>query len=132
NIASGEMSLAELEGNVDRAVDGARSVLSIAHEGVDPFALTGLLSMYCYGLTLTCRYEESLKQTDELLRVAESCDLEFAIPYAQVHRAKTLVGLGRFASAARTLSLLERTLQTEPASYFRGSLPVQRARLYAS
>jgi len=81
---------------------------------------------------LTCRYDESLKQVEVLLRVAESCGLEFPVPYAQVHRAKALVGSGRFTPAARTLSLLERYLKGEPSSYFRGSLPVQRARLYAS
>jgi DNA-binding CsgD family transcriptional regulator len=40
--------------------------------------------------------------------------------------------LGRFTPAARTLSILERSLQDEPGSYFRGNLPVQRARLFAS
>jgi LuxR family transcriptional regulator, maltose regulon positive regulatory protein len=132
NIASGDLTLAELEGNLDSAIDGARSTLSVAKEGVDPFALTGLLNMYTYTLILKCRYEESLKQIDALLRVAENCGLEFPVPYAQVHRAKALVGLGRFAPAGRTISLLERHMQDEPGSYFRGSLPVQRARLYAS
>src|SRR4051812_252548 len=132
HAASGEISLAELEGNLDQAIDGARSALAIATEGVDPFALTGLLSMYSYALILTCRYEESLKQVQALLQVAGSCGLEFPVPYAQVHRARALVGLGKFAPAARTLSLLERCMQDEPGSYFRGSLPVQRARLYAS
>jgi DNA-binding CsgD family transcriptional regulator len=54
------------------------------------------------------------------------------MPYAQVLRAKALVGLGRFAPAARTLSQLEREMQDEPGTFFRGSLPVQRARLYGS
>jgi LuxR family maltose regulon positive regulatory protein len=132
NMAAGDLSVAHFEGNLDQAIDGARSTLSIAREGVDPFALTGLLSIYSYSLILTCRYEESLKQTEALLAVAESFGLEFPIPYAQVLRAKALVGLGRFAPAARTLSLLERHTQDEPGTYFRGSLPVQRARLYAS
>ncbi len=132
NMASGELSVAHYEGNLDEAIDGARSALLIAAEGVDPFALTGLLSTYSYSLILTCRYGESLKQTEALRHVAESCGLEFPIPYAQVFRAKALVGLGRFAPAARTLSLVERYMPDEPATYFRGSLPVQRARLYAS
>ena len=132
NMASGELSVAHYEGNLDEAINGARSALLIAAEGVDPFALTGLLSTYSYSLILTCRYGESLKQTEALRHVAESCGLEFPIPYAQVFRAKALVGLGRFAPAARTLSLVERYMPDEPATYFRGSLPVQRARLYAS
>jgi LuxR family maltose regulon positive regulatory protein len=132
NMASGELSVAHFEGNLDKAIDGARSVLLIAREGVDPFALTGLLSTYSYSLILTCRYGESLKQTEALRHVAEVCGLEFPIPYAHVLRAKALVGLGRFAPAARTLSLVERYMQDEPPTYFRGSLPVQRARLYAS
>ena len=132
NVASGEISLAEFEGNLDLAIDGARSALAITNEEVDPFAITGLLSMYSYALILTCRYEESLKQLQALLDAAENCGLEFPIPYAQVHRAKALVSSGKFTPAARTLSLLERSMQDEPGSYFRGSLPVQRARLFAS
>jgi ATP/maltotriose-dependent transcriptional regulator MalT len=131
-VASGDLSLADLEGNLDRAIDGARRALSIANEGVDPYALTGLLNLYSYALISTCRYEEGLKQIETLLRVAANCGLDFPVPYAQIHRAKALVGLGRFAPAARTLSLLDRQVQHGPGSYFRGSLPVQRARLYAS
>jgi LuxR family maltose regulon positive regulatory protein len=132
NVASGELSLSHFEGNLDQAIDGARAALLIATDGVDPFALTGLLSMYSYSLILTCHYDESLKQAERLRHVAESCGLEFPIPYAQVLRAKALVGLGRFAPAARTLSQLEREMQDEPGTFFRGSLPVQRARLYGS
>jgi LuxR family maltose regulon positive regulatory protein len=130
--ASGELSLAGIEGNLEQAMDGARCALSLPTTGVDPIAVTSLLGMYSYLLSLTCRYEESLKQIEALLRTAESCGLEFPVPYAQIYRAKALIGLGRFAAAARTLSTLERSLQDEPGSYFRANLPVQRARLYAS
>jgi LuxR family transcriptional regulator, maltose regulon positive regulatory protein len=131
-IASGDLSLAEIEGNLERAINGARCALALANEGVDPIALTGLLSIYSYALILSCRYAESLKQSEALGRVAENCGLEFAVPYAQIHRAKALTGLGRFAPATRTLAALERSIQHQPISYFRGALPVQRARLYAS
>jgi LuxR family maltose regulon positive regulatory protein len=131
-VASGDLWLAELEGSLEGAIDGARRALSVASQDIDPMALTGLLNMYSYALILTCRYEESLKQINVLLDVAESCGLEFAIPYAHAHRAKALVGLGRFAPAARTISMLERNLDDESGRYFRGSLPVQRARLLAS
>jgi LuxR family maltose regulon positive regulatory protein len=131
-MASGDLSLAEIEGNLEEAIDAARRALSLAHEGVDPIALTGLLSMYSYALILTCRYDEGLKQIEALLHAAESCGLEFAVPYAQIHRAKALIGVGRFAPAARSLSMLERHMQDESGSYFRGSLAVQRARLFAS
>jgi ATP/maltotriose-dependent transcriptional regulator MalT len=131
-VAAGRLSLAELEGSYREAIDNGRSVLSLAHKGADPFALTGLLSTYSNGLILSCRYEESLEHIDWLLRVAESCGLEFPVPYAQAHRAKALVGLGKFAPAARTLTALDRYVQNEPGSFFRGALPVQRARLYAS
>jgi DNA-binding CsgD family transcriptional regulator len=131
-VAAADLSLAELDGNLEGAIDGARCALSLPDEGIDPIALTGLLSMYSYALILTCRYEESLKEISALLDVAESCGLEFPMPYAHVHRAKALVGLGRFTPAARTISMLERHLENEPGSYFGGALPVQRARLYAS
>ena len=130
--ASGELSLAQIEGNFDEAMARARCALALADEGVDPIAITALLSMYSYLLTLTCRYDESLRQIETLLRVAENHSLEFPIPYAQLYRAKALTGLGRFAPAARTLSTLERCLQDDPGNYFRRNLPVQRARLLAS
>ena len=132
-LASAELSLAELEGNLDRAIADARGALSLANEGVDPLALTAFLSIYSYALILTCRYEQSLRQSDALLRVAESCGLEFPVPYAQIYRTKALTGLGRFAAATRTLSVLERYVQSgPPGSFFEGAFPVQRARLYAS
>ena len=132
NMASGGLSLAELEGNFAAAVDSAQSALSVANKGADPFALTSLLSMYSHGLILTCRYEEALKHVEWLLRVAESCGLDFPVPYAQVHRVTALIGLGKFAPAARILSQLDRHIQNEPGSFFRGCLSIQRARLYAS
>jgi LuxR family transcriptional regulator, maltose regulon positive regulatory protein len=133
NVASGQLSIAEFEGNRDGPLDSARAALSIASPEVDPFAYTGLLSMYSYGLIMSCRYEESLKQIEALLHAAETCGLEFVVPYALAHRAKALVGYGKFAPAARTLTLLEPYMQDdEPRSFFHGSVPVQRARLYAS
>ena len=131
-LASAAVLLAELEGGFETAIGGARAALSIVKTGADPFALTGLLNMYSYALILTCRYEDGLKQIEWLLSVAESCGFEFPVPYAQAQRVRALVGLGKFAPAARTLSLLDRHIQDEPGSFFRGSLPVQRARLYAS
>jgi ATP/maltotriose-dependent transcriptional regulator MalT len=68
---SGELSLAGLEGNLEQAMVAARCALSLPTEGVDPIAVTSLLSMYSYLLTLTCRYEESLTQIEALLRIAE-------------------------------------------------------------
>src|SRR5262249_5738363 len=79
HLAAGNLSLAEIEGELNQALDGARSALSIASDGVDPFALTSLLSIYSYALISTCRYEESLKQTEALLAAAESCGLEFPV-----------------------------------------------------
>jgi LuxR family transcriptional regulator, maltose regulon positive regulatory protein len=131
-FAGGNLSLADLEGGLEQAIDDARGALSLTEEVVDPIAYTGLLSVYSYALMLTCRYEESLKEIGILLRVAETFDLEFPVPYAHLHRAKALVGLGRFAPAARTLSMIERRVCDRQSSYFLGNLPIARARLYAS
>ena len=78
------------------------------------------------------RYEEGLKSSETLVSVAENSGLEFAVPYAQFYAAGAFIGLRRFAAAARLLSALERNVQDDPGSYFRGCLPVQRARAYAS
>jgi LuxR family maltose regulon positive regulatory protein len=131
-LAGANLSLAELEGDYEQGIDDARCALSLADSTVDPIAHTGLLSMYSYALILTCQYEESLKQIERLQRVAETCGLEFPIPYAHIHRAKALIGLGRFTPAARALSTLERRIGGHPNSYLLGNLPIARARLYAS
>jgi LuxR family transcriptional regulator, maltose regulon positive regulatory protein len=131
-FAGGNLSLAELEGGLEQAIDDAGRALSLTDEAVDPIAHTGLLSVYSYALILTCHYEESLKQSEALLRVADSCGLEFPVPSAQIYRAKALTGLGKFAPAARTLSMLERRMRGQPSTYLQGNIPVARARLYAS
>jgi len=105
-FAGGNLSLAELEGGLEKAIDDAGRALSLADEAGDPIAHTGLLSVYSYALILTCRYEESLKQSAALLNIAENCGLEFPVPTAQLLRAKALTGLGRFAPAGRALSIL--------------------------
>jgi LuxR family transcriptional regulator, maltose regulon positive regulatory protein len=131
-LVGGHLSLASLEGGLEQAIDDARGALLLTDEIVDPIACTGLLSVYSYALAVTGRYEESLKQSDALLAVAETCDLEFPVPYGQLHRARALIGLSRFALAARTLSLVERRVRDQSSSYFLGNLPIVRARLFAS
>jgi LuxR family maltose regulon positive regulatory protein len=131
-VAAGDLTLAQLDGGLERAIDDGRCALSLATEGVDPIAHTALLSTYSYALITTCRYEESLKHIEALTRIAETCDLEFPVGYAQIFRAKALIGLRRFGPAGRTLSRLERRMQDQPGSYFRTNLAVQRARLHVS
>jgi DNA-binding NarL/FixJ family response regulator len=81
---------------------------------------------------LTGHYQESLKHVDALTRVAESCGIEFAVSYAQINRAKALIGMRKFGAASRTLSALERRIQGQPGTFFLGNVPVERARLYSS
>jgi LuxR family maltose regulon positive regulatory protein len=130
--AGGELSLAEIEGDIQRAIDDARCALSLAKEGNDPIAHTALLCVYSYSLIVTCRYRESLKHLDTLTRITETCGIEFPVSYAQLFRAKALIGMRRFGLAARTLSSLERQTTDEPGSFFRGVIPIERARLYVS
>jgi len=110
----------------------ARCALSLAEEGADPIVHTGLLSTYSYSLIMTCRYRESLRQIEALTRVAETCGIEFAINYADIFRAKALIGIRRFSQAGRTLSMLERRTGNHSGDHFRANIPVERARLYAS
>jgi ATP/maltotriose-dependent transcriptional regulator MalT len=107
-------------------------VLLLARKGADPIAHTGLLSAYSYALIVSGRYEEGLKSIEVLTSEAENYGIEFPIPYARLYRAKALVGLRKFAPAARIFSTLERYMHDEPGTYFHGNLPVERARLYAS
>jgi LuxR family transcriptional regulator, maltose regulon positive regulatory protein len=131
-IAGGELCLAELEGGLVDALDDARGTLELATPGVDPIAHTAFLSAYSYGLVLNGQYEAGLNSIDALISVTEECGVEFPVPYAQIYRANALVGLRKFAPAGRILSVLERDVRDGPSSYFRGNLPVQRARLHAS
>lgn len=130
--AAGGVSLALLDGDLESAMDAARSALALAKEGTDPIVHTGLLNTYSYALIITGRYQESLKHVDALTRVAENCGIEFAVNYAQINRARALIGIRRFGAASRTLSALQRRMQDQPGSFFLGSLPIERARLYSS
>jgi LuxR family maltose regulon positive regulatory protein len=129
---AGALAIAEIEGGIETALDDARMALSLAKEGVDPIAYTGLLAPYGAILAHTGDYEKSLEETQALIEVAESCGIEFPLHYAQLHRASALTGIRKFGQAGRTLTTLERQTQQYPGSYFRNHLSIQRARLYAS
>jgi LuxR family transcriptional regulator, maltose regulon positive regulatory protein len=130
--AAGDLTLAQIEGDLKLAIDKGRIALSLADDKAEGIAHTGLLSTYSYALILTCRYEESLQSIAALTRTAEAWGLHFPLRYAQLNSAMAYIGLRRFTTADRTLGTLERETQDEPGSYFRASLRVQRARLYAS
>jgi LuxR family maltose regulon positive regulatory protein len=131
-VAAAELGGSLVEGGLAEALDSARDVLALGREDADPIAHSGFLTVYSYALLASGQYEAALTQLNTLETLAESNAIAFAIPFAQIHRAKALVGLRRFAAAARTLSILERQMQGEPRSYFHGSIQIQRARLYAS
>jgi ATP/maltotriose-dependent transcriptional regulator MalT len=131
-VAGGDLTLAQMDGDLGTAIDEARAALSLANESADPIAHTGLLSTYSYALIMTCQYEESLSSLAALTRVAETCGIDFPLRYAQLYTASAYIGLRRFAAADRILAALERETRDRPESYFRGNLPIQRARLYAS
>ena len=130
--ASGTVSLALLDGDLEQAMERARWALALAKEGMDPIAHTALLHTYSYALIITGHYQESLKHVDALTRVAETCGLEFPVSYAQIDRAKALIGLRKFPVASRALAVLQRRIHDEPRSFFLCNVPVERARLYAS
>jgi ATP/maltotriose-dependent transcriptional regulator MalT len=107
-IAAGELGAAVIEGGLTDALEDARDIAVLATNDVDPIAQTGFLSSYAYALAVNGRYEDALESTSSLIRLAENNAIEFAVPYAQLHRAKALIGLRRFAPADRMLSSLER------------------------
>lgn len=131
-LATGQLSLAELEGGLEEALEDARAALSVVRDGDAPIAHTGLLSTYAYALIMRCRYEESLRVTEILARTAETCGIDFALRYRELYSAAARIGLRQFVTADRALSTLERNMQHEPGSYFQSNLPLQRARLYGS
>jgi ATP/maltotriose-dependent transcriptional regulator MalT len=131
-IASAELGGALIEGRVLSALDTAQDMLALDLEGADPIALTSFLNVYGGALLVNGRYEEALEHMDKLTALAANNAIAFAVPYAQIQRAKALIGLRRFTLATRTLSLLEREMRDEPSGYFRGRIQTERARLYAS
>jgi LuxR family transcriptional regulator, maltose regulon positive regulatory protein len=131
-VAAAEVAVALVEGGLVDAIADARGVCALARKGADPIAHSGFLSSYCYALAVSGRYEEGLECIEALESLAEASAIDFAVPYAQMHRARVLIGLRKFARAARVLSIIERQTHDDAGAYFRGNLPVQRARLYAS
>lgn len=131
-LATGELSVAELEGGVEHALDDARAVLRLTKTDADPIAYTGCLSICSALLVMSGRYEEGAASSETLASVAEDYGLDFALPYAQCYSASAHVGLRSFTTAARLLSALERATQNASGSFFSQNLACQRARLYAS
>jgi LuxR family transcriptional regulator, maltose regulon positive regulatory protein len=130
--ACGDLTFALIEGGLEAALDGARTALAVVREGEDPLAHTALLSAFSYSLSISSRYHDSLLNADKLATVAETAGIDFPLRYADINRAGAYVGLRRFALADRVLAMLERETHDEVRSYFRGNIPIQRARLYAS
>ncbi len=131
-LAAADVGVALVEGGLAEALADARGARTLAATGADPVAYSGFLSSYSYVLVVAGRYEEGLECIEELAALAERSAIDFAVPYVQMHRARVLIGLRKFARAARTLSMIERQTHNEPGGYFYDNLPVQRARLYAS
>ncbi len=131
-IAAAEVGVALIEGGLTEALDRARGVRKLATTATDPIAHTGFLCTYSYGLAANAQYQEALESIDALSALAESSAIDFAAPYAQMNRVKALIGLRKFAAAARVLAAIERQIQDDPGAYFHENYPVQRARLHAS
>jgi DNA-binding CsgD family transcriptional regulator len=131
-LAAAEVSAALVDGGLVDALDNARGMRALATGGADPIAYSGFLSAYGYALAVNGQYEDALGCIDVLASLAETSAIEFAVPYAQMHRVNALVGLRKFAPAARTLSTIERQIQDEPGGFFHNNCAVQRARLHAS
>ena len=130
--ATGELAVALIEGGLEDALDNARGADALAAKGADPIRHTGFLNLYSYALVLNGQYEEGLRAIDAVASIAESCGIEFPVAYAQLQRARALVGMRKFAPAGRILSTLERHFQGELPGFFHCNLRVQHARLYAS
>jgi LuxR family maltose regulon positive regulatory protein len=131
-LAAAEVGVALVEGGLVEALADARGVRALEGAGADPIAHSGFLSSFSYALVANGCYEEGMESIDALASLAESSAIEFALPYAQIHRVRALIGLRKFARAARSLSMIEREIHDEPGGYFHDNFPVQRARLYAS
>ena len=70
--ATGKLTVAELDGGLEDALDDAKAVLQLAKRGADPIAHTALLSM-CSALLVMCgRYEEGLRSSETLASLAEN------------------------------------------------------------
>lgn len=125
--STAEMTMAgHSDGDFRQELNNARGVQSLAHEGVDPMVYGAFLSVYCHCLTLAGRYAESLEHVVVLNRLAASYGIDHQLTLARFHRARALVGLRRFAQAARLLDVLER------GGHFSTNTPLERSRLHAS
>jgi LuxR family maltose regulon positive regulatory protein len=131
-IATAELCVAAVDGGLIDALDDARAVIASAGTSANPIVHTALLSGYSCALITNSRYEESLQSISALTSIAETCAIEFPLRYAQLYRARALIGMRRFALASRAISVLERQMADGTDPYFRRNLAIQRARLYAS
>jgi ATP/maltotriose-dependent transcriptional regulator MalT len=131
-VAAAEIGRALIEGGLADALDSGRETLALGRAGADPIAHTSFLSVYGSALLVNGQYKEALAHMQALQSIAEENAMTFAIPYAQIQRAKALVGVRRFTPATRTLALLERQVADAPRGYLHGRIQTERARLFAS
>jgi LuxR family transcriptional regulator, maltose regulon positive regulatory protein len=131
-LATAQLTVALIEGGLAEALDNAQGVSRLAARDSDAIAHTSFLRAYGCALLLNGRYTTALASIESLTRLSESCAIEFPLPYAQIDRARALIGLKRFASASRILSMLERKMEEDQSGFLHSYVPIQRARLYAS
>ena len=130
--AQGRLHLGLLEGGLPDQLDWAEVAAALLTREVDALTRTSFLNTYSNALGAVGCYRLSLSTADEELKLADEYGLAFVRAHALVNRARSLIGLRRFALAQRTLVQLDRASSADTTSYFRAHHAIQTAGLYVS
>jgi DNA-binding NarL/FixJ family response regulator len=109
-----------------------RAARQLLHLLADPVARSSFRNILGYALASTAHFDEAEELTDEQLRDAERCRLDFVIPYALTIRALTASGRREYRQGAALLDDAdERALRTGDVAAFQASAAVRIRMLVA-
>lgn len=131
-VAEAHIHLGLVEGRLDERMNLAELNMSVFDSANDAYAKSSLMNIYANALSAQGRYDEALSAADREFTLAEEYGLEFVRRYALINKARSLVGLRRFAEAKRALAEVERHLQSAFDPYVDCQHSTYLAALYLS
>ena len=115
-------------GQIGKAFETCERWASLLSHLDDPLQRTGFRNMHAYTAFASSHYEKALELTKVQIEEASATGLEFAVDYALLTRAASLIGLRRLFQARRVLNELE-TRGAAGSANLAGNVTILHARL---
>lgn len=116
-VATAHIYLASMRGGLREQLQDVEPATTLIDKASNPYATTALLNVYANALSACGRYRDALTATELELAIADEFDLDFVVTFAQVNKARALIGLRRFGEARRALANLEKRLRDNDVGF---------------